>query len=258
MAFLLRNLGSGSAGNCTLVRAGRTAILVDIGFSARETARRLALAGHRPEDLAAIVLTHEHADHVAGAAVASRRWGVPVLCRPAVALAARLREKGAAEVLDLPLAPVDLGDLRLTPFPVLHDAVETVGFRLEGEGIRAGYATDLGAVDAAVEENLRDCHILALEANHDVDMTRQGPYPWPLKERILGARGHLSNDEAGALLARVVGAETRHVLLAHLSETNNSPHRALLTAQMGLERSGNPRAGLSAASQGTPAAPCVL
>jgi phosphoribosyl 1,2-cyclic phosphodiesterase len=240
------------------VRAGRTAILIDIGLSAREAARRLALVGAEPEDLSAIVITHEHSDHVAGAAVASRRWGVPLLCRRAVARAARFAARDAGPREELPAGPFALGDLQVTPFPVQHDAVDTVGLTLEGEGIRAGYVTDLGCSTPEVEERLEDCHILAVEANHDVDMTREGPYPWHLKERILGTHGHLSNEAAADILSRVIGPETQMVLLAHISETNNTPELALVAARAGVERSRQPRVRVTAAEQRRPSAPIRL
>jgi len=258
MAFEFINLGSGSAGNSSVVRAGRTTLLIDIGFSARETERRLARAGVAVESVTAILLTHEHNDHVAGAAVASRRWGVPVFCRASVARAARLHEEGVVHLETLPESRFDLGDLRVTPFPVPHDAVETVGFVVEGEGIRLGYATDMGEVTDTVVERLTGSHILAVEANHDVDMMRHGPYPWHLKRRILGDRGHLSNEGTAELLARVTGTETRQVVLTHLSETNNTPELALLSARDGLERSMNPEASLNAAWQGGSAGPIRL
>jgi phosphoribosyl 1,2-cyclic phosphodiesterase len=258
MAFEFINLGSGSAGNSSLVRAGRTTLLIDIGFSARETGRRLEQAGVALESVTAILLTHEHSDHVAGASVASRRWRVPVICRASVAEAARLHEKGAAHLELLPESRFDVGDLCITPFTVPHDAVETVGFVVEGEGVRLGYATDMGEVTDTVVEHLSGSHILAVEANHDVDMTRHGPYPWHLKKRILGDRGHLSNEGTAELLSRVTGSETRQVVLTHLSETNNTPELALLGARDGLERSMNPAASLDAACQGGPAAPVRL
>ena len=254
IAFEFRNLGSGSAGNSSLVRCGQTAVLIDIGFSARETARLLRQIGVEPEEITAILLTHEHGDHVAGAAVASRRWGVPVFCRPAVAAAARLEEKGACHVQDLPVNTFDLDGLEITPFPVPHDAVETVGFVVKAEGLRLGYATDMGQVTDTVVQHLSHCHILAVEANHDVDMTRLGPYPWHLKERILGGRGHLSNEGTADLLARAIGTETSQVVLTHLSDTNNTRELALSSAREGLERSCNAQVNLEAAHQDRPAA----
>jgi phosphoribosyl 1,2-cyclic phosphodiesterase len=253
IAFEFRNLGSGSGGNCSLVRSGSTAVLIDIGFSARETARRLRQVGVEPEEITAILLTHEHGDHVAGAAVASRRWQTPVFCRPAVSVAARLEEKGACDIQDLPLKTFDLGRLAITPFSVPHDAVETVGFVVESEGMRLGYATDMGQVTDTVVHHLSGCQILAVEANHDVDMTRLGPYPWHLKERILGDRGHLSNEGTAELLSRTAGPETCEVILTHLSDTNNTRELALVGAQEGLDRSRNSRVNLVAAQQEGPA-----
>jgi phosphoribosyl 1,2-cyclic phosphodiesterase len=237
------------------VRSGNTAVLIDIGFSARETGRRLRQVGVEPEEITAILLTHEHGDHVAGAAVASRRWGVPVFCRPAVALAARLEDKGACHVQDLSLKSFDLGTLAITPFSVPHDAVETVGFVVEAEGVRLGYATDMGQVTDTVVHHLSRCHILAVEANHDVDMTRMGPYPWHLKERILGDRGHLSNEGTADLLARAAGPETHTVVLTHLSDTNNTRELALSGAREGLDRSRNSQVDLEAACQEGPGTP---
>jgi len=234
------------------VRSGSTTLLIDIGFSARETGRRLRQVGVEPEEITAILLTHEHGDHVAGAAVASRRWKVPIFCRPSVAVAARLEDKGAGEVQDLPLKSFDLGTMAITPFSVPHDAVETVGFVVEAEGLRLGYATDMGQVTDTVVHHLSRCHILAVEANHDVDMTRLGPYPWHLKERILGSRGHLSNEGTAELLARAAGPETCKVVLTHLSDTNNTRELALSGAREGLDRSRNTTVDLEAASQEGP------
>lgn len=233
-------------------------VLVDAGLSMRQTARRLEALGVRKEEIGAILLTHEHTDHVAGAARISRTWRIPVICRQQVAGRARLLDQGAAAVRSLPEGTLDLGDLRVTPFPVSHDAVETVGFVLEGEGMRAGYATDLGEVTPEVEEALQECHLLALEANHDVDMIREGPYPWALKQRILASTGHLSNEAAGALLGRLVGQQTRQVLLTHLSEINNSPERALMSARSAIQQTRNPEVSLEVARQGRPGSPWRL
>ena len=252
MAFTFCTLGSGSAGNCTLVAAGRTSILIDAGFSARSMTSRLASLGVEPDDIDAILLTHDHSDHVAGAVAASRRWRVPVICRPSVARKLRLVERKAFVVEPMDMQPFDVGDLRVTPFPVPHDAVETVGFVLEGEGIRAAVASDLGHSTPVVREHLSRCHVVALEANHDVEMTRSGPYPWSLKQRILGEHGHLSNEEAGGVLSSVVGPETTQVVLTHLSETNNAPQLALMEARAGLDRSANPGATLTVAGQTGP------
>ncbi len=136
--------------------------------------------------------------------------------------------------------------------------LETVGFVLEGEGLRAGYAADLGEATGDVAAELRGCHVLALEFNHDVDMTREGPYPWALKERILGNRGHLSNEAAAALLSDVVGPQVRRVVLTHLSRTNNAESLAVAAARTGLQRSSRPDAEVEAAPQDRPVSPLRL
>ena len=252
MGFTFCILGSGSTGNCALVRAGRTTVMIDAGFSGRETARRLEVAGLEIERLDGILLTHEHGDHAGGAASVSRRWQAPVFCRPAAARRARLG-KAAWGMEPLPETSFDLGDLRITPFEVSHDAVETVGFVIEGEGVRLGYVTDLGRSTPAVSDHLRGCQVLAVEANHDVELTRDGPYPWALKERILGERGHLSNEAAGDLLASVMTPSTVEIVLAHVSRTNNRPHLAEAAGRAGVERSPNPAATLRVAGQAEPA-----
>ena len=258
MAFTFCILGSGSGGNCTLVRAGRTSILIDAGFSARAIGNRLASVGVRTDQIDAILLTHEHTDHVAGAVAASRRWRRPLICRPAVARRLRLSERKIFGVEAMEMESFDLGDLRVTPFPVPHDAVETVGFVVEGEGVRAACASDLGHPTLEVGRHLTGCQVVALEANHDVELTRSGPYPWSLKQRILGKYGHLSNEDAGSMLASVVGPETTRVILTHLSETNNAPHLALVEVQAALDRRGNSAVALTAAGQVQPGEPITL
>ncbi|MFQ5766407.1 MAG: MBL fold metallo-hydrolase [Acidobacteriota bacterium] len=245
-------MGSGSAGNCTLIRAGRTTVLIDCGFSARETARRLQGAGRWKEEVSAILLTHEHSDHVVGAAVASRRWQVPVFCMPRVAAAAGLDQTTTHGLESLNGDPFTVGDLEITPFGVPHDAPDTVGFVVEAEGIRLVHGSDMGRVTDDVKHRMADAHVVVVEANHDVDLTRRGPYPWALKRRILGPMGHLSNEAAGHLLAEVVGPRTEQVLLTHLSRTNNDPALALLAARAGLERSRRPGAALHLAPQEGP------
>ena len=258
MAFTYCNLGSGSAGNCTLVAAGRTTVLVDAGFSARAMTNRLALLGVKTGDIDAILLTHDHSDHVAGAVAASRQWRVPVICRPSVGRKLRLIERDIFAFESMGMQPFDVGDLRVTPFPVPHDAVETVAFVLAGEGMRTAVVSDLGHPTAELTRNLSRCQVVALEANHDVQMTRSGPYPWSLKQRILGSHGHLSNEEAGGVLAGVVGPETTQVVLTHLSATNNAPEIALMEARSGLEQSANPDVSVTIARQAEPSQPIRL
>jgi phosphoribosyl 1,2-cyclic phosphodiesterase len=231
-------LGSGSSGNSTLLAAGRTRVLLDAGFSCKELTRRLAEVGESPERLDAVVVSHEHSDHIKGLRVLCKKHGVPVYATEASWAASGLQD--APEIPEVrfiePGRPFDVGDLHFVPFRVPHDAAECVGFRVEGEGLALGHVTDLGQVTHLVEERLRDCDVLVLESNHDVEMLRWGPYPWPLKQRIAGDGGHLSNDATARLLDRVWSDRTRHVYLAHMSEKNNHPEIALPTVRAALGR----------------------
>lgn len=236
-------LGSGSSGNCTLVEGRRGRLLIDCGLSARETARRLELVGCGPRSIDAVLVSHEHADHVGGAAQLSRRFGMPIYTTVATALAAGLSQDLAAGlVLTEPGSGFSVGDLDVRPFTVPHDAVDNVGFVVECEGTRLGYATDLGHATRLVMERLRECDVLVAEANHDPEMLRNGPYPWTVKQRILGSHGHLSNQEMSALVAGAATPRTRHLFLAHLSATNNTPALAVSACHRGLQTAG--RAGV--------------
>jgi phosphoribosyl 1,2-cyclic phosphodiesterase len=229
-------LGSGSAGNATLVRRGKTALLVDAGLSARELARRLERCEQDPAAVTALIVSHEHGDHVRGAAVFSRRHQVPVFCSSASREAAgrQLADLAAWEPLEAGRT-VDLGDLQTTPFPIPHDAACTFGFVVAGGGLRVGLATDLGHVNRLVTERLREAQVQVVEMNHDPVMVREGPYPWPVKQRVLSRHGHLSNEAGAGLLPRTVGQETRAVFLAHISQTNNDHDLALTTARQAVD-----------------------
>ncbi len=253
MAIRLTVLGSGSAGNATCIEGGGARILLDAGFSCRETARRLQAVGVEPHRLDAILLTHEHADHVRGASLFSRNFKVPVYCTEETYGAAGLPEAGVHEWHRVEAsACFTIGPMRVRPFPVPHDAVETVGYLLECTGARLGYATDLGHSPAAVRSSLRDCDLLMLEANHDVEMLLRGPYPAAVKERVLGRHGHLDNQTAADLASEVASDRTEQVILAHLSRTNNSPNLALRAARDGFARAGRRTPGLYPADQWIP------
>jgi phosphoribosyl 1,2-cyclic phosphodiesterase len=253
MAVRVEVLGSGSKGNCTFVQGGRTRILLDAGFSRAEIVRRLAAIGESPEGLDAVVLTHEHGDHVRGVEVLSRRARLPVACHADTWAQAGLAEAGLPEWIELePGRPLALGDLVLEPFSVPHDAATTLAFRVRAEGLSIGYCTDLGHVTAVVRERLRSCHVLVLESNHDLEMLRDGPYPWVLKQRVGGRHGHLSNDAAAELLRDVVDAEAMVVALAHLSEANNDPALALDQARSALDGAGREGVRLLALPQDAP------
>ncbi len=215
------SLGSGSTGNATLIEGPEGPVLVDAGLSWRETLRRAARAGMTTTGLGWVILTHEHADHVRGLSTAVRR-GIRVA-----------GSRGTLQALGIDgqvlAAGMELAGLTVTPFPVSHDAAEPVGLRLETAEARLALATDLGQVSPPVLAALKGCTHLMLEANHDTELLLTGPYPWPIKMRILGPRGHLANDETGRTVARLGSAGPKAVLLTHLSKDNNSPARALET-----------------------------
>src|SRR5262245_21909573 len=245
-------LGSGSGGNATLIEGGGARVLLDAGFSCRSLVQRLRFVGCEPGSLDAILLTHEHADHVAGAARFSLSFGTPIWCTRGTARAAGfardgcdVREVGAER-------PFALGDLVGRPVAVPHDAAETVGFVLEAGRSRMGYVTDLGHGPDTVRDRLADCDLLVVESNHDVDLVRTGPYPATVKTRILSRHGHLDNESAADLLSSVAFGRTRTVVLAHLSRTNNRPALALEAAARRLARGRSAPPRLHAAAQETP------
>lgn len=232
------SLGSGSNGNAWVVQAGRTTVMVDCGFGPREAARRLARLGLEAEDLDAILVTHEHGDHGRGVVKLALKARCPVWLSHGCH--AMLEALGTAPVAANILAGHEvfaLGDLRVTPYPVPHDAREPVHFCFSDGARRFGLLTDAGHVTPHIEAVLTGCDALALECNHDVAMLRAGPYPEALRRRILGPYGHLDNAAAAALLARIGGARLTHVVAAHLSEHNNAPElaRAALAGALGCE-----------------------
>jgi phosphoribosyl 1,2-cyclic phosphodiesterase len=315
-------LASGSKGNSTIVCGGRTRILVDAGLSCRELFRRMKLAGEDPASLDAIVITHEHQDHISGVAVTARKLGIPVYfteathrawmrwlmprkqmtyaqwleqCRKQAAerqaeadvtspegeadeaegetlVAVAAEAAPEAEVQSAKSAksdptwlpaveyfaagqPFRIGDFDLNPFTIPHDAADPVGFVIEAEGVRMGFATDLGYMPPNVKAQLKGLDLLLLESNHDLEMLRDGPYPWSVKQRVLSRVGHLSNEATGEYLASEYDGRAAYVILAHLSESNNLPELARVSADRAL----NERASLLAnrlliAEQHTPMA----
>jgi phosphoribosyl 1,2-cyclic phosphodiesterase len=227
-------LGSGSKGNATLVELGSLRLLVDAGLSAKVLEERLSELSIEPGRIDAILLSHEHEDHARGVERFSRRHGTPVACSIETLEALDLSPIHLGSWIALGSQPLDLGSVRVETFPVPHDAVRPVGFVLHGEGLRVGIVTDLGHVTRGVVERLRGCEILMLEFNHDDRMLREGAYPWSVKQRVSGRLGHLSNEEAGALLREIVDQRCRFAVLAHLSEQNNTPTLARRSATAAL------------------------
>jgi phosphoribosyl 1,2-cyclic phosphodiesterase len=227
--MFVASLGSGSAGNCCLFESDGTRILVDAGFGLRQTQQRLKLLGRELGDIHAIVITHEHGDHVHGAAKIAAKFDIPVYATRDTLVAAGL------DPAELPARPFEnnasfrIGELEIHSRRVIHDAADPSCFVIEArDGTRAGIASDLGVVDDPVLEHLKGCDALLFEANHDLDMLRTGSYPWSLKRRILSRHGHLSNEDAMEALARILGEGTRHLTLIHLSERNN--HESIVRA----------------------------
>jgi phosphoribosyl 1,2-cyclic phosphodiesterase len=329
-------LGSGSKGNCTVVSTSRTRIVLDAGFSCREIVKRMRFCGEDPEKLDAVLISHEHQDHVQGLSVLARRWNVPVYATqathaawkawitprttmslnqwlelrrqqyaesmksgvygendpaagsppsessveiPAIAAAAEQHDHPQAshsetltaqhseshsgnDVAPLPESeeliptddpatsdpaylpciehfragiPFDIGDIHVTPFTIPHDAADPVGFVVQAEGMRIVIATDLGYLAPNVRMQLRGADLLIIESNHDVEMLRDGPYPWIVKQRVLSRVGHLSNDSLGEYLASEYDGGARYVILAHISESNNLPALARSCAERALQ-----------------------
>ncbi len=280
-------LASGSKGNSTVVATQRTRILVDAGLSCREILKRMQMAGEDPRSLDAILITHEHQDHIQGVAVLARKLGIPVYFtemthrawvrwmrpRKRMTYADWLlrRQQGAAEATSKTSAEADasvdqpdeelcdegtsaerdpaaipslaffeagkrfmVGDIDVEPFTIPHDAADPVGFVFEGDGVRIGFATDLGYMPANARQALRRCDVLLLESNHDTEMLRDGPYPWSVKQRVMSRVGHLSNEAAAEFLERNYDGQAAYVILAHLSESNNLPALARVCAERAL------------------------
>lgn len=230
MTLRLTVLGSGSSGNAAVVSYGSTHVLLDCGFSARETARRMALAGVSADAVAAVLVTHEHADHVSGVPVFARRHHVPVLASAGTARGAGLeRERGCELAHVRPGEEFTLGanGLRARAFRTSHDCAEPLGFVFESpDGTRLGIATDTGFLSAEALEALAGCDVLGLEVNHDVRMLENGPYPLFLRRRIASDRGHLSNDAAADALEQLAHDGLRALVGLHVSRQNNTPELA--------------------------------
>ena len=230
------SLGSGSEGNGLLVEVGSTRVLIDCGFGVRDTVTRLARIGVAAETLTAIVVTHEHTDHIGGVAPFAARFGTPVWLTFGTLSAVAERFAGLDRVYGFDSHDTfAVGGIEIRPFPVPHDAREPVQFVCSDGQWRLGVLTDLGTSTAYVEASLSGCDALVLECNHDLDMLAHGDYPYPLKQRIAGKFGHLDNCAAAGLLAKIDTSRLKHLIAAHLSQHNNRPElaRAALAASIG-------------------------
>jgi phosphoribosyl 1,2-cyclic phosphodiesterase len=221
------SLGSGSAGNALLVEHGATCLMLDCGFGLRDTVARMQRLGRTPAELAGILVTHEHGDHVAGVFRVARKFGLPVWMTHGTWVGCR----EADGELDLRIIdshrPLSVGDLEVQPFPVPHDAREPVQFVFSGAGVRVGVLTDIGEPTAHVYDMLSGCSGLVLEFNHDAGMLARSAYPASLKRRISGRYGHLENSVAASLLEKIDCSNLQALVVAHLSERNNLPELAV-------------------------------
>jgi len=232
------SLGSGSRGNGWLIQSGGTTVLLDCGFSLRETLSRLHTLGLDPASLSGIVVSHEHSDHAAGVAKLAARFDLGVWCSAGTAQAAGFSCNTAVQLRQVTCGqPFALGDLQIQPRGVSHDAAEPLHYCFCDGRHRLGILTDVGQVDEAVVAHLQGCHALVLECNHDGAMLAQSAYPAFLKRRVGGGKGHLSNEQAARLLSMLETEQLQHVVAAHLSEANNRPQlaRAALAEVLGWD-----------------------
>ena len=242
MAVSVTVLASGSRGNCTLVSSSGTRLLVDTGLSCRELLRRLAVSDEDARAIDAILITHEHTDHVSGLHLLAKKLKIPVYMTAATHDAyRRYARDGAGNRIRLEKLETfqagcafQVGDLTVMPFTIPHDAVDPVGFTFSSEGIKVGVCTDLGYMPASVKHHIRGCQVLMIESNHDVEMLRVGPYPWSVKQRVMSRVGHLSNDALADFLTKDYDGGAEFLILAHLSEQNNHPEVARMTAERAL------------------------
>jgi len=238
MAMRVAVLASGSKGNSTLVASARTRILVDCGLSCKETLKRLHAAGEDPHGIDAIVISHEHSDHISGLPVLARKTKAPVFMTGATNDAwGRGLEDCNLDRLELFYSGRSflIGDIEVLSFTIPHDAADPVAFVFRAEGVKVGIVTDLGYIPRSVSEHVRGCDVLVIESNHDVEMLRTGPYPWSVKQRVSSRVGHLSNSTLAEFFANDYDGSAAFVVLAHLSEQNNHPEIARRTAESALQ-----------------------
>lgn len=249
--LLVCNLGSGSRGNVTYVGRRDAGVLVDIGFSCKRTGEKLRERGIAPEQVRAILLTHEHGDHVRGARVFARKYRVPVYVHEAARDQVDLRKVPDVRTFD-GVRPFEVDGFEVRPLTIPHDTVEPVAFVLDDGHQRVGIATDMGMPTHLVAEELRRCRAVLLEFNHDVQMLMEGPYPWWLKQRVRGRLGHLSNDDALGMLEQIVEGGVEVALLGHLSQENNSPALVEALARQRLADRGRDDVAIEVLDQDVP------
>ncbi len=235
-------LKSGSKGNSCLVYTESTKILVDCGISGKAVKDSMSKVGISPEELDGIVVTHEHSDHIKGLGIMMRRYGIPVYANAPTWAAVMTNDLGKLNDEHIRIfegtEPFSIGDIRVCPFRIPHDAACPVGYKFDDGREQSAVATDMGTLTEEVMENISGCKVVLLEANHDIDMLEAGKYPYPLKRRIKGRLGHLSNEDAGLGAELLATAGTESIILGHLSEENNYPQLAFETVKEALSRVG--------------------
>lgn len=230
-------LGSGSKGNCVYIECGRTAILIDGGFSGKEISSRLQSIGKDVSQLDAICITHEHNDHIAGVGVLSRRSNLPVYANPGTFLSGECRLGKLAKRQEFNTGDqFAIKDLLIRSFRISHDTADPVGYVISSDRLSLGYCTDTGKVTHLMQQRLAGCAGLILEFNHNLQMLKNGPYPPALQQRVRSSQGHLANEDAAEFLKDILHPGLRMTVLAHLSETNNNPQLAMTAARKILTR----------------------
>jgi phosphoribosyl 1,2-cyclic phosphodiesterase len=234
-------LASSSSGNATLIASSKTRVLVDAGISRREIVNRLAAIGESAEALDAILISHEHTDHVCGLLPLIKKFKIPVylsgLTAPSIAWSEHQWDDFGPRIQTFRAGErIRIGNLEIDTFTVPHDAVDPVGFCVKAEGAKIGFVTDLGYVPESVKFHLRDSDCLVMESNHDLDMLKVGPYPWSVKQRVMGRNGHLSNDMVSDFILEGMDGRLHTLVLGHLSEHNNHPAIVHMSASQALAR----------------------
>ncbi|MEM7081269.1 MAG: MBL fold metallo-hydrolase [Pseudomonadota bacterium] len=243
-------LGSGSKGNACVIEAGRTRVLLDCGFSIKETVRRLARLALEPRDLTAIMVTHEHSDHIAGVGGLARRYDLPVYMTPGTHASNKAGELPVLHLVNSH-SRFELGELAVQPVPVPHDAKEPCQYVFSHQGLRLGILTDVGHITPFIERHYARCDALVVECNHDREMLHTGPYPPRLKQRVGGQYGHLNNEQAATLLRTVDFRRLKMVMAVHISEKNNCVHRVRRALESVLPQPA-PHVELADQNDGTP------
>ncbi|MDE6189209.1 MAG: MBL fold metallo-hydrolase [Clostridia bacterium] len=231
------NLASGSKGNCTIISAGGVSLMIDDGLNIRDLEQRAMAANIDLSKINAILVTHEHSDHVKGLSALVKKYSIPIYCHDESAkyLDARAAAYVNRRNMDLPF---ELGEIEITPFRLPHDSAYNLGYRFSDGKASVAIATDLGCVNESILNYFIGCNLVMLESNHDIDMLRSGNYPFALKQRILSKNGHLSNDECAQTIATLAASGTKRFVLAHLSQDNNTPELAFEMTARALETAG--------------------